>query len=222
MPLGIGGHRWLRLLFVAVALYLALLPLWWQALEALAALAAIPSGWLYGLFDPRAVIRADGKTINVFVTATEESGFGGQVHSAGLRLDTVTYGLPMLAALVLVTRADTIMAKLRSLAAGLAVMAALTVPAIMAWAKLVSLQLDDRIALSMMVAGGNRSHFFYYAFHGYAFSQPVLAVGIWMALMMLGSFRSRPAPEAAPVPASRNALCPCGSGRKYKRCCGRR
>ena len=28
------------------------------------------------------------------------------------------------------------------------------------------------------------------------------------------------APAAGPTSSSRNALCPCGSGKKYKRCCG--
>ena len=33
----------------------------------------------------------------------------------------------------------------------------------------------------------------------------------------------RPEPNPAPVgPVPRNAPCPCGSGRKYKHCCGRR
>jgi hypothetical protein len=196
-----------------------MLPLWWQAVDVLAAMAAVPASWIYSLLDPRVVIEADGKTINVFVTATRESGFGGQVHSSGLRVDTVTYGLPMLVALVLVTRADSIRAKSRALATGLILMTALTVPAVLAWAKLASLQLDDRINISTLTASGNRSDFFYYAFHGYAFSQPVLAVGVWLGLLMLGLFKSSPAPKAAPGPVARNAQCPCGSGKKYKRCC---
>ena len=208
-------------MLIAVALYLVMLPLWWVAVDYMAALAAIPANWVYRLFDGRVLIEAEGKIINVFVTASQESGFGGQVHSAGLRLDTVTYGLPMLAALVLVTRADTIRAKSLALAAGLIVMSALTVPAIMAWAKLVSLQLDDRIAVSTMAASGNRSDFFYYAFHGFAFSQPVLAVGLWFALVMLGLFKSSPRAKSSIAPVARNAQCPCDSGRKYKRCCGR-
>lgn len=208
------------MLLFAVALYLAMLPLWWQAVDALAVMAAIPASWIYGLLDPRVAIEADGKIVNVFVTATQESGFGGQVHSSGLRVDTVTYGLPMLAALVIVTRADSIGAKARALSIGLIVMTALTVGSVLAWAKLVSLQLDDRIAISSMAASGNRSDFFYYAFHGYAFSQPVVAVGVWLALLMLGLFKSAPEPKAA-APAARNAPCPCGSGKKYKRCCGR-
>ena len=32
--------------------------------------------------------------------------------------------------------------------------------------------------------------------------------------------RPLPQPEAAALPASRNAPCPCGSGKKFKKCCG--
>jgi hypothetical protein len=95
----------------------------------------------------------------------------------------------------------------------------LTVPAVLFWAKMTSLQLTDQIA------GINTSSnaFYYYAFHGYAFSQPVVAVLIWSGLILLGSFNSRQ--PSAPPPAieravSRNEPCPCGSGRKYKKCCG--
>jgi uncharacterized protein YecA (UPF0149 family) len=137
-------------------------------------------------------------------------------------MGTVTYGLPMLVALVVVTRAESIFAKARALVAGLSVMMILTVFAVMMWAKLASLQLDEQIAQATFTGISSRSGLFYYAFHGYAFSQPVLAVCIWLALMMLGMFKGKRKQEIpAPVAAGRNALCPCGSGRKYKRCCGR-
>ena len=41
------------------------------------------------------------------------------------------------------------------------------------------------------VDGGNRSELFLYGFHGYAFSQPVVAVGVWLALTLLGLFREK-------------------------------
>jgi hypothetical protein len=220
LPLGIGGHRWLRLLLLATTLYIVLLPLWWYALDGLAAMAATAADWLYHFFDPQTSIYADGKVVRVVVRAPEQSGFAGQSHASALRMDTVTYGLPMLVALVVVTRADSLIAKLRALAAGTLVMTLLGVPAVMLWAKTTSLQLDEKIAFAMASGGGDRSSFFYYAFHGYAFSQPVVAVAIWIGLMMLGLFKDKPRPEQAPVAVSRNAACPCGSGRKYKRCCG--
>ena len=135
----------------------------------------------------------------------------GKLQSSGLRIDMVTYGLPMLLALVIVTRSNSLVAKLRAIAIGCAVMFGLTVCSVMAWAKMTSLQLEQQAA-----PGSDQSSFFFLAFHGYTFSQPALAVMIWLALIMLGFFKGRPKHETV----ARNASCPCGSGRKYKRCCG--
>lgn len=195
-------------------LYLALLPLWWYSLPALATVAGVTGDWIYGLFDPRVSINPDRRIVRVFVTAPAIND--PQTTSSGLRLDTVTYGLPMLAALVLVTRADSILAKMRALVVGLGVMVVLTVPAVLAWAKLTSLEVDEKLAFG----SGDRSSLLFYAFHGYAFSQPVVAVAIWLALMMLGLFKAKSRQKAPIVAVARNAPCPCGSGRKYKRCCG--
>lgn len=139
------------------------------------------------------------------------------MHSSGMRIDTVTYGLPMLVALIIVTRADSIRAKARALVAGLLAIMIITVPVIMIWAKLTSLELDDLIAQATATGTGNQSAFLYYAFHGYAFSQPVVVVGVWFALVMFGLFREDPNRQAKQISASRNSPCPCGSGRKYKR-----
>jgi hypothetical protein len=204
-----------------VALYFVLLPVWWYALDALAAFAATLADFIYHFFDPQVAISPDGKDVKVVVTATQQSGFGGQVHSSGLRIDTVTYGLPMLMALVIVTRADSFRAKGRALASGLFAMTIMTIPAVMMWAKITSLQLDDKIAQATLSGWGNRSEFFFYAFHGFAFSQPVVVVGVWFALMMLGLFREKPKLQAPARSTPRNAPCPCASGQKYKRCCGR-
>ena len=187
--LRIGEHKWTRLLLLAPVLYVALLPVWFLALDALAVFAATSAQLIYHFFDPLLAISSDRANVKVFVTATSQSGFGGQVHSSGLRIDTVTYGLPMLVALVIVTRADSIVAKARALVAGLLVMLVISVPVVMIWAKLTSLELDDLLARSTMNGGGNQSPFLYYAFHGYAFSQPVVAVGVWFALLMFGLFR---------------------------------
>jgi hypothetical protein len=199
-----------------------LLPLWWASLDQVAAFAAAVAGWVYHLFDPLVTINPDGKVVRVFVSASEQSGFSkSNPHQLSLRMDTVTYGMPMFAALVLATRADSVFAKARGLLTGLLAMTFLTVLAVMMWAKLASLQLDERIAQATYTGGATRSAFFYYTFHGYAFSQPVAAVGIWLALVMLGVFKTRGEEERpAAVSVARNALCPCGSGRKYKRCCG--
>ncbi len=214
-PFNIGRRRWIRLLLLTVVLYLAFLPLWWYSLQTLATVAGVTANWIYGFLDPRVSINPDGRIIRVFVTT---SGIGAaQTISSGLRLDTVTYGLPLLAALVIVTRADSIVAKIRTLLVGLGVMVVLTVPAVMAWAQVISLEVDERIA----PGSGGKSSLLFDAFHGYAFSQPVVAVAVWWALIMFGSFKGRPRQKTPAVAIPRNAACPCGSGRKYKRCCGR-
>jgi SEC-C motif len=121
----------------------------------------------------------------------------------------------MLAALVIATHSESILSKTRALAAGLGVMFVLTVMAIMAWAKLATLGVDEQITQS-----GARSSFLFYIFHGYAFSQPVVAVLLWFGMVTLGMFK-QPKKQQANVAVARNAPCPCGSGRRYKRCCGR-
>jgi len=122
----------------------------------------------------------------------------------------------MLAALVIVTRADSLRAKIRSLLVGLGVMVALTVPVVMATAKLISLEVDESLA-----GGGSRTSMLFDIMHGYAYSQPVVAVVVWWSLILLGLFRDEPTQKEPSVAVARNASCPCGSGRKYKRCCGR-
>lgn len=221
LPANLGKHRWLRLLLAAIGLYLVLLPFWWYTLDALTLLAGTAADFIYGLFDPNVSITPRNNTIAVEVIASAESGFGGEKHTSALRFSTVTYGLPMLLALVLVTHADSIRAKGRALAAGFLVMLVLTIPAVLAWAKLTSLQLYDQIQRESTGGSAEGAGFFYYSFHGYAFSQPVMAILIWVALIVLGLFRDRPKQEIRVANVARNASCPCGSGRKYKRCCGR-
>ena len=135
----------------------------------------------------------------------------GTLQSSGLRIDMVTYGVPMLMALVIATRSNSLVAKLRAIAIGGTVMFVLTVCALMAWAKMTSSQIEQQAA-----PGSDESSFFFLAFHGYSFSQPAVAVLIWLTLIMLGLFRG----SSKHGTVARNAPCTCGSGRKYKRCCG--
>jgi len=165
------------------------------------------------LFEPQVSIVPEGRVIKITVVTSQLKG--AQPNSSALRLDTLTYGLPMLAALVTATRADSIRAKIRSLIVGLAVMLVLSVPAVMVSAKLTSLEVDE------LVSGADKSSALFDIMHGYAYSQPVVAVVIWWALMMLGFFKETEKQGSPSVPIARNAACPCGSGRKYKRCCGR-
>lgn len=222
LPASLGKSRWLARLLAAVGLYIVLLPFWWYTLDALAFVAGHAANIVYGLFDSNVSITPRDNTISVEVTASAASMFGGEKHSSALRLGTVTYGLPMLLALVLVTSADSLRARLRALATGFLFMTALTVPAILIWAKMTSQQLYDQIQRETFMGGNpEAAGFFYYSFHGYAFSQPVVAVLVWVAMILLGLFKDKPKREVRVTRVARNAQCPCGSGRKYKRCCGR-
>jgi len=187
--------------------------LWWYSLDLLAQVIGVTANWIYRLFEPGLSIIPDGRVIRITVASSDLRG--AQPNSSALRLDTVTYALPMLAALVTVTHADSMRAKIRSLLAGIGVMVVLSIPVVMATAKLTSLVVDELIS-----GRGDRSSMLFDIMHGYAFSQPVLAVVVWWSLMMLGLFRDAPKQNDS-IAVGRNAPCPCGSGRKYKRCCGR-
>lgn len=207
----------------AAALYVVFLPLWWLSLDAITWFAAGAADSLYHFVNPAVTIHAEAKVARVTVALPEPVVAGEKPYQLPLRMDSVTYGMPMLAALIVVTRARGWAAKLRALSVGLAAMLLVTVPVVMLWAKLATLQLEEQLAPEMRTLGGNRASVVYYLFHGYAFSQPVVAVALWLALVMLGIFKApdaKAAPAAHPQ-AARNAPCPCGSRRKYKRCCGR-
>jgi len=188
--------------------------LWWYSLEILAHVTGVLANSIYSLFDRNVSIVPDGRVVRISVATSQLKG--PQTNSSALRLDTVTYGLPMLAALVVVTRADSIRAKIRSLLVGVGVMVVLTVPVVMATAKLTSMEVDELVS-----RGGDRSGMLFDIMHGYAFSQPVVAVVVWWLLITLGLFKEGQTQKVSSVAIARNAPCPCGSGRKYKRCCGR-
>jgi hypothetical protein len=225
---GIGRHRWFRLLGLAFIAYLLLLPVWWYCLGVLTFLAGVSADLIYHVFDSAVSITPDGRIVNVSVAAVQ-SGLQSEAHRSALNISTITYGLPMLAALILATGSRSIWSKARALVIGVATMAAVTIPAVLLWAKITSLELDQQV--SGAAGRGGPASYFYYVFHGYAFSQPVVAVAIWMAMMMLGAFDQKGeqairARQARPAPDAQNprlkSPCPCGSGRRYKNCCGRR
>jgi hypothetical protein len=199
----ISEHKWLRLFALGLALYIVILPPWWYSLSAISAGAGTCASWIYAFFDARVAILPRARVVQLMMN--------GRLQSNGLRIDMVTYGLPMLLALVIVTRSTSPVARLRSITIACAVMFVLTVCAVLAWAKMTSLQLEQQAT-----AETSQSSFFYLAFHGYTFSQPAIAVMIWLALITLGAFKGKAKSETV----ARNASCPCGSSRKYKRCCG--
>ncbi len=184
-----------------------ILPLWYYSLGAISVVAGTCASWIYTFFDDRVAINPIARGVQLVMN--------GRLQSNGLRMDMLTYGLPMLMALVLATRSNSLVAKLRALAVGCAVMFVLTVCALMVWAKMTSLQIEQQAA-----PGSDESSFFFLAFHGYGFSQPAVAVLIWLTLIMLGLLKGRSKHERGVATVARNASCPCGSGRKYKRCCG--
>jgi hypothetical protein len=215
----LGQHKWLRLLLLTLLLYVALLPVWWVALNGLTWLMATGADFFYHLLDSQVTMHPEGKVIRVLVASPGRAA--SDPYQLPLRLDTISYGLPLLAALVLVTRADSLKAKARALLIGLGVMLLFTLLAVMLWARLASLQAEAQLAQATVSDGSNRVAFFYFVFHGYAFSQPVASIAVWFGLLFLGIFKAPPPKEATPAVA-RNAPCPCGSGRKYKRCCNRK
>lgn len=211
----------MRRLFAALGLYLLLLPLWWYSLPWLTGFSAWCANLMYHFFDSQVSLYAVGRAINFTVTAAADSDFSGQKYDTAVQMNTFTYGLPMVMALIVVTGAAPWRARLRALLIGIAVMSLLSVPVVMLWAKLASLEMEEKIAQATFASGGDRSSFLFYALHGYAFSQPVLAVLIWLGMILLGLFKARVKENIAVAPIARNAPCWCGSGRKYKRCCGR-
>lgn len=208
MAFGISGHKWLRLFALALAVYIAILPLWWFSLGAISAVAGTCASWIYGFFDGRVGIKPRAGVVQLVLN--------GRLQSNGLRIDMVTYGWPMLMALVIVTPSNSIAARLKALAIGCVVTFVLTVFSLIAWAKMASLQLDQQTP-----PGSDQSSFLFLAFHGYTFSQPAIAVLIWLMLITLGLLKRTSRHEMPVATVARNASCPCGSGRKYKRCCGR-
>ncbi|PYP89368.1 MAG: hypothetical protein DMF61_03930 [Blastocatellia bacterium AA13] len=207
LAFGISGHRWLKRFAFALVLYIVILPLWWYSLGALSAVAGACASWIYTFFDARVTLNPRGRVVQFVLN--------GRLQTNGVRMDMLTYGLPMLMALVIVTRSNSRVASLRALAVGCAVMFVLTVCALMAWAKMTSGQLEQQAA-----QGSDQSSFFFLAFHGFGFSQPAIAVLIWLMLIMLGLFKGRSKQRRRVATVARNVSCPCGSGRKYKRCCG--
>jgi len=144
-----------------------------------------------------------------------------QPTDSGLKMETVTYGLPVIAALIVATRPASIRGKLEALATAMTVLTGLTVLAVIAWARLVSLQAYDQMVFDTTLRKGHTAAFTYYCFHGYAFSQPVIAVLLWMASSMSGLFDRPTSAIRNPIPSHPKAPCSCGSGRQYRRCCGK-
>jgi hypothetical protein len=218
LPLNIGSHKWLRLLGLVLLLYLVFLPVWWAALTPLTAFAAACADVIYRLFDSSVSIAADGRIARVNLTGGGELA---QSQESGLRMETVTYGMPMLASLIVATRAAGALSKLEALSAGLAIMTALTVLAVLTWARLAGLEAYDQMMFEAKGVRGHTSSFVYYAFHGYAFCQPVAAVLLWMGTSMSGVFDGHGprAPKGRDVDPK--SPCRCGSGRQYRRCCGK-
>jgi hypothetical protein len=204
---------------------LLLLPVWWYCLGAITLFVASCADLIYHVFNSAVSISPDGRIVNVSVAI---AGLEGEPHRSALNMSTITYGLPMLVALVLATGSDSIVAKARALSIGAAIILVITVPAVLLWAKITSLELDQQV--SGAAGRGGSASYFYYVFHGYAFSQPVVAIAIWMGIMMLGGFNDRKE-QGSQAPAKKRMAgakttrprspCPCGSGRKYKNCCGR-
>ena len=218
----LGHFGWLRFIGLAIVFYFAFLVLWWYALDALTFVAGNIAGWVYGLVDSSTSISTHEKLVIFSVRAGQNTEFAGQARTTALHVGRITYGLPMFAAMAAATRTHSLWGKAKSAGFGLLVFVVLSVPAVMIWAKMLGVQLEDQIAAVSQGTSETRASFFYYAFHGYAFSQPVIAVALWMAVVLLGLFKKISEPVNQPSPVSANSPCPCGNGRKYRRCRGKK
>jgi hypothetical protein len=126
-------------------------------------------------------------------------------------MDALTSGLPLLVALVLVTRAESIYAKARTLIVGLLIATLATVTVILLQATAANMKF-----IAIVNGSADNSSYLYHVVTGYSISQPALAVCIWIALMMLGSFKER-RKKSRVIDAAGNALRHRGSRRRYKR-----
>ncbi len=213
---------WLRFIGLGIVFYFVFFIVWWYALDALTFIAGNAAGWVYGLFDSSTSISANEKLVIFSVRAGQNTEFAGQARTTALNMGKITYGLPMFAAMAAATKTHSLWGKAKCLGLGVLVFLALSIPAVMMFAKMLGLQLEDQIAAASLGSSETRASFFYYAFHGYAFSQPVIAVALWMAIVLLGLFKRASKPENQVSTTSGASPCPCGSGRKYRRCCGRK
>ena len=200
LPAAFVQFDWLRFIGLAILFYLVFLVVWWYTLDALTFAAGNIAGWLYGLFDPGTSISTHEKLVVFNVQAGKNTDFAGQARTTALNMGKITYGLPMFAAMASATRSRSWVGKLKAVALGVVVFVLLSIPAVMVWAKMLGLQLEDQIAAVSQGSSETRASFFYYAFHGYAFSQPVVAVALWLAIILLGLFKARPLPVKPPDP----------------------
>ena len=215
----LGQVGWPRFVGLAIVFYLVLLVVWWYALDALTFISGNIAGLLFGFFDSATSIATNGKLVVYNVHTGQNTELS---KTSALHLGRITYGLPMFAALAAATRTRSWMGKAKCVALGLGVFVTLSIPAAMLFAKMLELQLEDEIAAATLGASQTRAYFFYYAFQGYAFSQPVIAAALWMAVVLLGVFKKVPRPSKEVSRVSSGAPSPCGSGKKHRRSRGRK
>jgi SEC-C motif-containing protein len=134
------------------------------------------------------------------------------------------YGLPLLAALILAAPGWSWRRRGRSLAIGLALLVLSQVAFFVI--TVVATQQSPVMSPDGMIQPSGHSPIkqpIFYALY-YFFDEMgrgFFALLIFLALIMFGRERTKASlARAVPRRISRNAPCPCGSGLKYKRCCG--
>src|SRR5215212_7940849 len=85
LQLDIGGHRWLRLLLLAVVLYVIFLPLWWMTLDQIAWFSATCADFIYHAFNSQVAINPNGKIITVAVRIPEQAA--AEPYKLSLKMD---------------------------------------------------------------------------------------------------------------------------------------
>jgi hypothetical protein len=138
-------------------------------------------------------------------------------------LPAANYGLPLLAALILAAPGWTWRRRGRALGVGLTL---LTLTQIVFFLiTVVGTQQSPVMSPEGMLQPTGYSPIkqpIFYALYYYfdAMGRNFFALVIFLGLVAFGGERREAARAAAPRRISRNAPCPCGSGLKYKRCCG--
>jgi hypothetical protein len=133
---------------------------------------------------------------------------------------SANYGVPLLAALILATPGWSMGRRWRALGIGLGLLTITQVAFLIVYivATQQSPVMSPEGPIQLPGFSSAKQPIFYWLFYFFE----ITGRGFFALLVYLGlvALTWRPRGPAAAAPAGRNARCPCGSGLKYKRCCG--
>jgi hypothetical protein len=213
------GRALARPLLVRVPiLVLALLPLWYLCRAPLAEALALPAGRVLEAYVREGLgdLRRDGP--NLWYVWARPDGPPQPWRAAPS--DAIHVNVVVFAALVLATPELRVAQRLTVLGAGLPLLYAADVLALFMAVRW--LLVSDFGYLGPGATASSRITLTYYWPQLFLASvgNQAAPVAAWLAGLAFALRRRRP--RVAPETLGRNAPCPCGSGLKYKRCCGAR